>query len=738
MLDNGKKISLESIKTMSMDEIIDLYRQGYRLDYVDSVDTIGPEIRPEMNVMTYGTQCSGSPELTFNNTSVLQGTYGAVQKGRVWAQRFYGNFRCLDFVQFNMTRYANVNFYIEIRKDDGIGEGKPIGVPLVDDTGLIMRTSSIPYSDIPTGSWGWVSPTVGAILPTDAYYWICFVPTDFFDSPIYRDGPEDDRFGLQDGTNIADKRSAVFANGTWINSSTFAFAVFKKPTFTAQCTSISNVIANPSTALVGESISLSAQASPSGTYSVEFYDETTGTVLMTDTATAPKSAYGGLWTPTTAGTYLVKARVVGQCTSPGTTTVTINCSPTVSGVTANPSTVQVGQSVTLTAMVTPSGAYTVQFIKTDGIVLASDTSTTSKMTYSAVWTPTITGTYDIVAKTSAQPLSCANQPVETVTVNPAPITCTSITDVIPTPSTVTVNNPVTLSATTSPSGIFTVEFFNSDNPTQVFATDVATTSKSSYSAQWTPTTAGTYRVKARVGTQCTSSAAATVTVNPVTVTCTSITTPTAAPSTVVAGNTVTVSADVSPAGAYTVEFFNSDNPTEVFASKTETTTVTTYSQTWIPTTAGTYNIKARVGTQCTSLTTVTVTVNPSTITCVSITTPTATPSTLTEGGSTILSATVTPSEPTTQEFSVIFMDGAIQIGTPVTTVNRIATKTFYPSVGTHNISTKVGTECVSPGTVQVTVSTVPVQAGVGGALVIAAAAAIGVAYFMMRKPPSPK
>lgn len=410
-MDEIKRLSLESMITLSIDEIINLYRQGYRLD---NVDTTGSEIRSEINVLTYETQCSGSPELTFNNTSVLQGTFGAVRQGRVWAQRFYGNFRCLDTVEFNMKRIANVPFYIEIRKDDGVGEGKPLGVPLVDDSGLISRTSSIPYTDIPT-SPGWVFPYVATILPTDTYYWICFVPADFYDSPIYRDIAHD-RFWLQDGTNIADKRSAVFENGSWANSSTFAFALYKLTTFTTpsnaqvfnMCwgTGLGAHCSIPPEApviTVGTNFTIKADIANSGsTGPVRAVFKIDGSAIS-DQNIASLATYpgGGFWSPTT--TYTMPNRNV-TLTADGYgwdgaswiltnsyPPVTISMSaPVCTGISVDASKIiaNIGETITLTAYgVTPTTqAFTVNFLDRSNNVLGQ--CTTSNGICSSQWDTT--------------------------------------------------------------------------------------------------------------------------------------------------------------------------------------------------------------------------------------------------------------------------------------------------------------------------------------------------------------
>ena len=417
---SDNKLSLESIKDLSIDEIVNLYRQGYMLEGTDNYPTDNyPELEisniSKINVLTYGTQCSGTPTIAINSTSPLPGTYGVVKKGQVWAQRFYGDFRCLDFVQFYAQRYnTNWSFYIEIRKDDGIGEGKPIGVPLVDDSGLVMRTSPMLYTDISTG-WGWIYPTIGAILPTNAYYWICFVPSDFYDSPIYRDDPTDDRIGLQDTTNATDKRSAVFKTGAWTNSSTFAFAVFKLPTFTTPSNAqVFNMCWGPGLGaqcsippqmpviVAGTNFTIKADiANSGGTGPVRAVFKIDGSAIS-DQNTPSLATFTGsqFWSPTT--TYTMPNRSVTLTVDgygwngsswilTNTQSVTISSStPVCTGISIDASTVtaNVGDTITLTAFgVTPTTqVFNVNFLDRSNNVLG--TCTTSSGMCSSQWNTT--------------------------------------------------------------------------------------------------------------------------------------------------------------------------------------------------------------------------------------------------------------------------------------------------------------------------------------------------------------
>ncbi len=147
--------------------------------------------------------------------------------------------------------------------------------------------------------------------------------------------------------------------------------------------------------------------------------------------------------------------------------------------------------------------------------------------------------------------------------------------------------------------------------------------------------------------------------------------------------------------------------------------------------AGNTNITASAQTKTSNNSAITVN-SPGGATCQSITTPTAAPSTIGPGDSTTLRATVTPSSPTSQEFSVQFMDGDIQIENPVTTINRVAQKTWIPTVGTHSVSAKVGSECASPGTVSVVVNPGGTPEA-GGAGIVAVIAVVAAAAILMSK-----
>lgn len=419
------------MKNMSIDEIVKMYRDGYSIYNPENNTNILQDISPNIVSMDYSSQCSGGTTLTINNTGSLQGTYGTVNKGRVWAQKFYADFSCLDMVEFSMKRDANVDFYIEVRKDYG---GKPQGVPLVDDSGLVYRTPLRPYSDIPS-SMTWAQHNVPTILPSNGYYWICFVPSDFYDSPSYIGNPTYDRFDLKDRTDMSANPSSHYDSGTWTNSSTFGFAIYKQANYlvpsVAQIYNAcwgSSLGASCSTpperpaVTTGTSFTIKADLANNGaTGKIGAVFKANGTQIsdqnINSLATFPG---GGLWSPTVAYTMpntdvsLIidgygwdgASWVLNQ-----TVSATISKStPTCTGITLTPysASVEIGQSVTFTATTTPSTqSFTVNFrLVETGTSLG--TRSTSGGTCQLVWNTSspsglIAGnTYHVIAEVVGQ------------------------------------------------------------------------------------------------------------------------------------------------------------------------------------------------------------------------------------------------------------------------------------------------------------------------------------------------
>lgn len=421
-LNNNKILYLEDMKNMSIDEIIKLYQDGYSIeDLKNNVNMLSDIIS-----MNYDSQCSGGPDIALNNTGSLQGTSGVVQKGMVWAQKFSVNYRCLEMVEFSVKKSNNVDFYIEIRKDSG---GKPQGVPAIDDTGLVHRTNTISYNDLPT-SFGWRQFNVSTIIPTNGDYWICFVPIDFYDSPTYRTLAYD-RFELQDRTNISANPSSHYDNGTWTNSSTFGFAVYNKPNYiTPSFATIYDLTTSPAAPTEGNSFTITTSiANTGGNGKVRAVIKVNGSTVSGGDQNATLNTYpgGGLWNPSV--TYIMPATTItisvdsygsadngitwvfSQTRSIQVTPGALRCT----GINLTPYTasVELGQSVTFTATTTPtSQIFTVNFrLVETGASLG--TRSTSGGTCTLIWnTSTPPGlvagtTYHVIAEVVGQCSSTA-------------------------------------------------------------------------------------------------------------------------------------------------------------------------------------------------------------------------------------------------------------------------------------------------------------------------------------------
>jgi len=134
-------------------------------------------------------------------------------------------------------------------------------------------------------------------------------------------------------------------------------------TVTVNCASpsVPTPIASPSTISSGQSSTLTASPTGSGPFTYQWYVGPSGDTsnLITGATNSSTSV-----SPTVTTSYWV--RVTGQCgtfNSPATT-VTVNCTPIpFGGVSASPSTINVGQSSTLSVSTSGSGPFTFQWYR---------------------------------------------------------------------------------------------------------------------------------------------------------------------------------------------------------------------------------------------------------------------------------------------------------------------------------------------------------------------------------------
>lgn len=184
-------------------------------------------------MVKYEDFCTGIPEVAFSRLDTT-GQGAVIFRGDAYAQRFKADFECLDFVTFRILRYANQSFHLEIREDVN---GLPKGAPLTSEGRLV--DNFFPYTMLPTTE-DWVHLSIGAVLTKGKYYWICIVPSDFYDTPIYR-VPGYERFFVRASYFLEDYYDSIYM-GYWrvlwdTTLFTAAFALYKltyMPSITAE------------------------------------------------------------------------------------------------------------------------------------------------------------------------------------------------------------------------------------------------------------------------------------------------------------------------------------------------------------------------------------------------------------------------------------------------------------------------------------------------------------------------
>jgi uncharacterized protein YjdB len=163
-LDNNKTLSLDSMASMQIDEIIDLYKNGYRLEgLADKVD-----------IVSLG--CTGYPSTDIYRAMNQQGGI-IIYKGTVGACKITPTSRCLDTILFYQARRYSTSYsiYFEIREHDP-ATGYPKGTP-GDSVGLVKQVNDTFETTFPGYPQ---SITFQAELPTlGVPYWITIRSSDY-------------------------------------------------------------------------------------------------------------------------------------------------------------------------------------------------------------------------------------------------------------------------------------------------------------------------------------------------------------------------------------------------------------------------------------------------------------------------------------------------------------------------------------------------------------------------------
>lgn len=395
----------------------------------------------------------------------------------------------------------------------------------------------------------------------------------------------------------------------------------------------SAIVTAPSTGsiiTVGSVVTISATASPGAGATVAQVQFLSGgtTVLGTTTTTTSPGVYSILWSPSSAANFSITARVLDTAGNTGTSaavTVTSVAATSVSlTAPANASTATVGTATTVSASAAPIAGATISRVNFFAGTAAIGTSTTAP--YSISWTPTAAGVANLTAQAVDSTGTTATSAVVSVTVSNSAPTATLTAPLAGSVS--TAGSVVTLTANATPgSGGATVTQVQFLAGNTTVATLAGTPASAIYSTPWTPAAAGNFPLTVRVtdsNGNTTTSTVVTVTVNSAATPTITLTAPTPG-SLAAVGSAVTVTATATPGAGATISQVQFNVGNTIIATVAGNGG-TTYTTTWTPTTAGNFNLTARVidSTNATvTSTAIPVTVSAAAASTVAVTSPTA-------------------------------------------------------------------------------------------------------------------
>lgn len=280
--------------------------------------------------------------------------------------------------------------------------------------------------------------------------------------------------------------------------------------------------------------------------------------------------------------------------SSGTGTPTAAPTCTAIALVANPTSIQQGGTITLTATTTPpSSGFSVQF-KVDGNIVGTQATNSSGVATHNLDTSGLSiGQHNVTANVGTQ---CTSSTVQ-IQITSVPTGCTNIS-LSAEPSAVGQGGTITLTATTTPASAgFSVQFKVDGNLVSIQVTNAL--GIATYNFNTTGLSLGQHNVTANVGTECTSSTVLiqiTAPIDP----CVSITIE-ANPASVAQGGLIVLTATVTDppnTAGYPVDF--KIDGSVATTKTTNSSGVATYNLNTSTLAAGAHDIQAVVATQCTS------------------------------------------------------------------------------------------------------------------------------------------
>ncbi|MBM3841964.1 MAG: hypothetical protein FJ397_01665, partial [Verrucomicrobia bacterium] len=366
---------------------------------------------------------------------------------------------------------------------------------------------------------------------------------------------------------------------------------------TVASTSAPVVLTAPGTGAVvpvGTPIDVTATAAaPTAGASVAQVQFLAGTTVIGTVNTAVAGAYRIKWAPT-AGNSTLTARVTdtlgGTATSAPVVVTGVAATTVALTAPAANANATVGTALNLAA----TAAATLGAVITQVEFLAGSVpvgiATTAPFTFA--WTPTVAGPVSLTARaTDSFGTVVASTPVSINVVNSAP--AATITSPVP-GNLLNAGTPVTITAAvvlgSSGAPVTRVQFLAGSS---VVATVAGDPSLASYSATWTPASAGDFNLSVRI-TDANGAVATSPVVNVTVVTVSTqivITSP--SPGGAQVGTPIVISATVDAAPGVSITQVQFLAGSTVVATVPGSANATSYSATWTPTVAGSYNLTVR-------------------------------------------------------------------------------------------------------------------------------------------------
>jgi hypothetical protein len=456
----------------------------------------------------------------------------------------------------------------------------------------------------------------GTRIPTGGYYVVTY-SSQWLDnegeSVILRDssGNEVDRTPSLSDTYNDDRSWQRYPNGRDTDSvSDWSFrwstkgasnggeVVEKKPT-TISCGLSKSTITKGETVTISGAINVSVSGSV--TIQVSTDNELTWNNLSTVTS-ASDGRYSCTWTPSTAGTYSIRATWSGDLTYIGATSPKANLTVnepvtkilTTISCLVSPTELSVGTTLIVSGAITPTRSevtVTLTYILPNGTMLKRTAITTSDGKYSDAYTPLVAGSFNVKASWDGDTAyeGASSQSVYfTVTKISSTISCKVSS------SSFTIGGSVTVSGSISPSvseKTVTLTYTKPDGST--FMRTATTGADGSYRDSFKPTDLGSWGIQATWDGNTMSEGASssrvsfTVSMVPSTVSCS------LSSSSLTIGDSVTISGSIIPARAGVPVNINYRSDSS-WSTLTNVLTASdgSFSYFWTPTSVGSYQLKA--------------------------------------------------------------------------------------------------------------------------------------------------